>query len=93
MTVHSLITLNTESATLLSPSGVHSGCDLTMQNVNSVGYIYLGNSSVSETSYGYRILPNHAISFELPGKDAMYAVSSADNMKVAVMITGLESGS
>ncbi len=93
MTVHALVTLNTESATLLSPSGVHSGCDLTMQNVNSAGYIYIGNSSVSETNYGYRILPNHAISFELPGKDAMYAVSSINDMKVAVMITGLESGS
>lgn len=93
MAIHSLVTLNSEAATLLSPSGVHSGCDITIQNVNVSGYIYVGNSSVSNTSYGYRILPNHAISFELPGKDALYVVSSAPAMKVAVMITGLESGS
>jgi hypothetical protein len=93
MTIHALVTLDSETPTLLSPSGVHSGCDLTMQNVNASGYIYLGNSSVSSTSYGFRILPNHSISFELPGKSAMYAVSSVDNMQVAVMITNLEAGS
>jgi hypothetical protein len=37
-------------------------------------------------------MPNHAISFELPGKSTMYAVSSDDDMQAAVMITGLESG-
>lgn len=92
MTTHALITLNSETATMLSPAGVHSGVDITIQNINPYGYIYLGNSSVSDTSYGYRLMPNHAISFELPGKSTMYAVSSDDDMQVAVMITGLESG-
>lgn len=93
MTTHSLITLDNVTATRLSPAGTHSGCDLTVQNVNASGYIYLGSSSVSSSSYGFRILPNHSISFELPGKDAMYAVASVDNMQAAVMITNLESGS
>jgi hypothetical protein len=93
MLTHSLITLSNETAIRLSPAGVHSGCDITVQNVNASGYIYVGNSSVSDASYGYRIMPNHAISFELPGKDSLYAVSSAPNMKAAVVITNLESGS
>jgi hypothetical protein len=93
MLTHSLVTLSDETPIRLSPAGVHSGCDITIQNVNSSGYIYVGNSSVSDTSYGYRILPNHAISFELPGKDSLYAISSAPSMKAAVMITNLESGS
>lgn len=92
MTTHSLTTLDNITPTRLSPAGIHSGCDLTIQNVNAAGYIYLGNSSVSSSSYGFRILPNHSISFELPGKDSMYAVSSVDNMQAAVMITNLESG-
>ena len=93
MTTHALITLDNVTATRLSPAGIHSGCDLTVQNVNASGYIYLGSSSVSSSNYGFRILPNHSISFELPGKDAMYAVASVDNMQAAVMITNLESGS
>lgn len=92
MTMHSLITLNSQNPTLLSPPGVHSGCDLTMQNANDTGYIYLGDSTVSSTSYGFRIMPNHSISFELPGKNNMYAVSSSNGMKVAVMTTNLEAG-
>jgi hypothetical protein len=93
MLTHSLITLSSSSVTRISPAGVHSGCDVTVQNANDTGYIYLGNSSVSSTNYGFRILPNHSISFELPGKDALYAISSVNSMKAAVIITNLESGS
>lgn len=91
-TRHELITLSSASATLVGPSVVHSGADLTLQNVNSSGYIYLGTQSVTSTSYGYRILPNHAISFELPGNATIYAISSAPDMKVATITTGLEVG-
>ena len=91
MTQSILHTLNTSSATRLSPNGTHSGLDFTIQNSNETGYIYLGgDSSVSSTNYGFRILPNHSISFELPGKDAIYAISSANGMKAAVIYTSLE---
>jgi hypothetical protein len=94
MATHSLVNLSNSSATLLSPYGRHSGVDITIQNVNDSGYIYLGSdSSVLSTNYGFRILPNHSISFELPGFDSLYAISSSNNMKAAVMITNLESGS
>jgi hypothetical protein len=93
MTTHSLITLNSTTAIRLSPVGTHSGCDVTIQNVDSTQYVYVGGASVSTTSYGYRISPNHAISFELPGKDALYAVASDDGVQTAVIITGLEAGS
>ena len=93
MTQHSLITLSNTSATRLTPNGLHSGMDITVQNVNDTGYIYLGSDSdVSSTDYGFRILPNHSISFELPTPDAMYAIASTNSMKIAVIKTGLESG-
>lgn len=94
MAMHNLVTLSNSSATLLSPYGRHSGVDITIQNVNDSGYIYLGSdNSVSSTSYGFRIMPNHSISFELPGFDSIYAVSSINSLKAAVIITNLESGS
>jgi len=94
MALHNLITLSNLSTTRLSPNGVHGGVDITIQNVNDSGYIYIGsNSSVASSDYGYRILPNHAISFELPGTDSLYAIASNNGMNVAVMITNLEQGS
>lgn len=93
MTQHSLITLSSSAATRLTPIGLHSGMDVTLQNVNSSGYIYVGgNSDTSSTDYGFRIMPNHSISFELPGNDALYAISSASEMKLAIIETSLESG-
>jgi hypothetical protein len=94
MATHSLTTLSNATATRLTPNGTHSGRDITIQNVNASGYIYLGgDETVSGSSYGFRILPNHSISFELPGKDALFAVSSINGMSVAVLQTNLEKGS
>jgi len=94
MTQHSLTVLNNTSATRLTPLGIHSGMDITLQNVNPSGYIYIGgDDQISDTDYGFRIMPNHSISFELPGQDTLYAISSINAMKVAVIKTNLESGS
>lgn len=75
----------------LTPNGTHSGLDFTIQNCNDAGYIYLGGSdSLSSTNYGFRILPNHSISFELPGQDAIYALASTSGMNVSTISTSLE---
>lgn len=92
MTTHALITLDSVTATRLSPAGIHSGCDITIQNVDSEEYVYIGGSSISTSSYGYRLAPNSAISFELPGKDSIYAVASSNGVQAALIITGLEAG-
>lgn len=92
MTQHNLVTLSNTSATLISPPNTHSGTDITIQNVNASGYVYVGGESVSSTNYGYRLLPNHAISFELDGRDSLFAISSAPAMKAAVIQISLETG-
>lgn len=93
MASHSIKTLSDTTALLLSPKGRHSGTDITIQNINSEGYVYVGGSSeLSSTNYGYRISPNNAVAFELPGGDSIYAISSIDEMQVAVLMTNLEYG-
>lgn len=93
MAYHQLINLSNSSTIRLSPNGTHSGVDITIQNVNASGYVYIGgNDSVSSTDYGFRIMPNHSISFELPGQDSLYAIGSTTGLKVAVIITNLDSG-
>ncbi len=91
-TNHNLFTLSSTVATRLTPNGLHSGMDITLQNVNDNGYIYVGNESVSTTSYGYRIAPNTAISFELPGTDFLYAVAQTNGLKLAAIQINLEKG-
>lgn len=92
MTSHRLQALGNTEAIRLTPNGDHSGMDITLQNVNASGYIYVGGEGVTSSSYGFRIMPNHSISFELPGYDALYAIASAADMSLAILETGLEVG-
>jgi hypothetical protein len=93
MTAHSLSTLSTTEAVRVSPEGIHSGCDITIQNLDSVAYVYLGSGNVTVENFGYRLAPNTAVSFELPGKDALYAITDTNESKVAILKTNLENGS
>lgn len=91
MATHSLTTLSNTTATRLTPPGTHSGMDITLQNVNDSGYVFVGvDDTVSSTSFGFRIMPNHSISFELAGYDALYAISEVDAMQVAMIQIDLE---
>ena len=92
MTSHSLTTLSSSTATRLTPSGVHSGMDITIQNVHASAYVYIGGEGVADSNFGYRLNPGSAISFELPGKDALYAISDTDGSSIATIKTNLESG-
>jgi len=90
---HAIVDLDQITPTLVGPVLINGGTDLTIQNINDTGYIYIGDESVSLTSYGFRILANTAISFELPGNATVYAVGSEPNMQAATIMTGLEIGS
>ena len=92
MTIHNLVTLSSSTATRLTPRGGHGGMDITIQNTNDSGYVYLGGTSDTTSSdYGFRLIPNQAISFELPGNDALYAISQNNAMTIGILQTGLES--
>lgn len=91
-TSHSLKTLSNSDGIRLTPNGLHSGLDVTIQNLDDSAYVYIGGVGVSVSSFGYRLAPGSAVSFELPGRDAIYAISDTNNSQVAVLKTGLESG-
>jgi hypothetical protein len=85
-----IYTLANDEVTAITPLGTHSGMDITIQNVNNDGYIYIDTKdTVSSTDYGYRLSPNSAISFELPGDNDLYVIASANDLDVAVLIVGL----
>lgn len=93
MANHNLLTVGNTAAVKLTPNGVHSGMDITLQNVSASGYIYLGTEGVTAENYGYRLQPNHSFSVELSGTDSLYAIASAPNTQLAILKTSLESGS
>lgn len=88
---HRIIELNNTTALPVSVTGTHAGRDITIQNISSVNYVYLGGEGVTPTNYGYRIRPNAAWSVELREKEIIYAVAS-DTSSVAVIELGLETG-
>lgn len=91
MTTHRLYEVGV-TPTKITPDGTHSGMDITIQNVNSNKNIYLGGYDVTKTNYGYRILPNHAISLELSGMDDLYLVGDESGLFAAVLKVKLEVG-
>jgi hypothetical protein len=90
MTQHAVTTLSSTSATLLTPSGTHSGMDITIQNVHASAIVYLGGIGVTSSSYGYRLAPGAAWSVELASKDALYAITNINGSSVALITLGLE---
>jgi hypothetical protein len=90
MTIHALTQLSNTTATRLTSNGTHSGMDITIQNVHESAYVYLGGENVTASDYGYRIAPGAAFSIELPGQDSLYAISTVNSSKVAILKTGLE---
>ena len=90
MTIHSLIEVSNTVPQRITPIGTHSGMDITLQNVDPSGYIYVGAEGVSSTNYGYRILPNHSFSIELPGRNSLFVIASAPNTQLAILKTSLE---
>jgi hypothetical protein len=90
MANHEIVNLSTTTAVRLTPPGTHSGMDITLQSVNLFGYVYIGGEGVTSSDYGYRLMPNHAISFELPGQNALYAIASDEDMDLAVLKIDLE---
>jgi hypothetical protein len=92
MTTHNIVNLNNSSATRISPNGTHSGLDITIQNINEDGYVYVGGEGVTSSNYGYRISPEGAISFELAEHDALYLTSSASAMQASIITLSLEEG-
>jgi hypothetical protein len=91
MTTHSLTYVN-DSPVRLSPSGIHSGVDITIQNLGD-NPIYLGGpGELHSENFGYKLLPGAAWSVELSGQDAIYAYADWGTL-TAVLMTSLESGS
>ena len=62
---------------------------LSIQNVMTTGFAYLGNSNVSTTTYGHKLYPGQSFTIELAPNDRVWAVGDAG---VSVAIFNLDIG-
>lgn len=50
---------------------------LSIQNIMSTGYAYLGNQNVSDVEYGHKLYPGQSFTIELSPNDKLFAVGDA----------------
>lgn len=50
---------------------------ISVQNIMSSGYAYLGNKNVSNTNYGHKLYPGQSFTIELSPNDKLFAVGDA----------------
>ena len=62
----------------LSVSGVIDPLTvMSIQNIMTTGYAYLGNENVSSVSYGHKLYPGQSFTIELAPNDKIYAVGDS----------------
>ena len=85
---HQMFEIDDSAAVAITPTN-HAGRDITVQNLNDAGYLYLGGPNVTTSNFGYRIAPNSAWSIELRQDETIYAIGSI-SILVSVLMGGLE---
>jgi len=93
MTIHRMYELDNTTPQRLVALGGHSGKDITIQNQGASDVLIGGDDSLSTGNYGFKLKVDQAISFELPGSDAIYALSAGEaGSVISVLDMTLESG-
>jgi hypothetical protein len=86
-TLHNTLNVSDSSTVIVEASGGF-GHDVTIQNNGSYN-LFLGGSNVDSENFGFKLVPNAAISFELDGQDAIYGYCD-NNTFVTVLKINLE---
>lgn len=92
MANHRTQLITTSEPVRITPNGLHSGMDITIQNLSETNDVYVGgNASMdTETDFGHLIYPTASFGIELPPNDAIYLMSKNGNARVAIFEAGLE---
>lgn len=89
MIKHAIRELNSTPVDLTYTGPVDPWTCLSIQNIVSSGYAYLGGENVSSSNYGHRLYPGQSFTIELAPNDKLFAVGDAG---VSVAIFKLEIG-
>lgn len=84
------LTLSNASATAISLENaelIEHDIELYVQNLSDTAYIYIGDSSVTSSSFGMRLGPNDSMTFDYRGYDnrpTFYGIASANSTPISV---------
>jgi len=86
---HQIVALNATKPTLVTISQANEApyetkVSISIQNLDSGINVYLGSSSVTTSSYGYKLLAGQSFSVDLLASDSIYAISASGTPNVAV---------
>lgn len=75
---HAIKTLSTTTPLELTIEDSINGVNtFIVQNTNETDYVYIGNSNVSSSDYGFMLYPRQAFTAELRPNDRLYAVATS----------------
>lgn len=86
---HRIVSLNGTAQNLVVREATDARNTLSIQNVANTGFAYLGNSTVTTSSYGYKLFPGQSFIIEMASSDDIYAVGDSG---VSVAIFNIDRG-
>lgn len=86
---HRIITLTSTPQRLNIRENIDSRSTLSVQNIMTTGYAYLGNESVTTTVYGHKLYPAQSFTIEMATGDDLWAVGDS-GVQVAIFIQDRE---
>jgi hypothetical protein len=85
---HRIETLSGTALELTSNNVIDPFISLSIQNIMTSGYAYIGGSNVSTSNYGHKLYPGQSFTIDLAPKDNIYAVGDS-GVQVAIFILEL----
>jgi hypothetical protein len=87
---HKIIQVNSSTSTLLTDLASDNDfymrkLNISIQNLDTEKYLFIGDNTVSNSSYGLRLDPAEIISIDLFPNDDLYAISDSGTFNVAVL--------
>jgi hypothetical protein len=86
---HYTLELSDSTATeILTDFGdeVHFGVSFTVQNIDNSAIVYIGDATVSSSSFGMKLASGAVATFEdMPRYPEIYAISNTADSEIAVM--------
>ena len=86
---HSLMEFSDSTPTQIPQDfgdAVHYSVSFSLQNIDESAVIYIGDSSVSSSSFGVKLIPGATASFEGVSRNSgLYAVSSVNGSVCALL--------
>lgn len=71
------LSLTTSAVQVTLQDSVDSPNSISIQNTSLSGNVYVGNASVTTTSYGYKLFPSQAITMDIVPYEKVYVVGES----------------